>query len=85
MIQIFLRAEAEFIRLGKYVSASAKLSVPDSSRWCNSSRSWRNCSSNSEYKTTAAAPASSMRLMLSTSSESGDAETTNGERSFSPR
>jgi hypothetical protein len=38
-----------------------------------------------EWKTTAAAPASSMRLMLSSFSDGGDADGTSGVRSFNPR
>ena len=38
-----------------------------------------------EWKTTAAAPAFSMRLMLSGFSDSGDADGTSGFRSFNPR
>jgi hypothetical protein len=37
-----------------------------------------------EWKTTAAASASSMRLMLSSFSDSGDADGTSGVRSFNP-
>jgi hypothetical protein len=45
----------------------------------------RICSSKSEWNTTAAAPPSSIRLMLSIFSESGDADGTSGVRSLKPR
>ena len=47
--------------------------------------SFSTCSSNNECSTTAAAPACSICLILSSSSESGDADGTSGVRNFIPR
>src|SRR6266542_5929066 len=70
---------------GKYVSASAKLSVPWERCWSSCWLSSVICSSKSECSTTAPAHATSIRRMLSRDSESGPAEATRGLRSVRPR
>src|SRR2546422_32426 len=62
-----------------------RLSAGTERRCSSSNFSWRNCSSNREYKTTAEAPASSRRRMPSISWDNGDAEATSGVRSCRPR
>ena len=58
---------------------------PRSRKRSSSSLSSSICSSNSECSTTAAAPASSMRRTLPTSSHIGEDEATSGFFSFNPR
>src|SRR5512140_1120674 len=70
---------------GNMSTASADTSQPNDRNLSSSLLSRLICSSNRECRTTALAPASSIFRMLLTSLHSGEAETTSGFFSFSPR
>ena len=66
------------------VASGPRSSAAETARSSSSLSIWI-CSSNSECSTTAEAPASSMRRMFPTSSQSGEEEATSGLLSFKPR
>src|ERR1035437_3901661 len=70
---------------GNISTASADTSLPNDRKRSRSLLSRLICSSNSECRTIAPAPASSMRLMMAWSLHKGQAETTRGFFNLNPR
>ena len=85
VLEIFLRAELELVRLGKISQRLGEAFRALLQMMMQFQPVLAQLLLEQRIKTTADAPASSMRLMLSMFSDSGEAEGTSGVRSFKPR